>query len=271
MVNNQERTPSLSEAAAQYLAKLAAKEKDTNQTEVYKFARWCGWDSPFARLSGPTVAGYAEQLSVSDTDYARKLVLLRAFLSYGKKAGWSQNNLGIHLKTKKGKSGPATAPQRTVPEAVTVTLTRQKYDELTSELEILKSKSQKLMKDIQVAAADKDFRENAPLHAAREERGHVEGRIKELEQTLKAATIIDENKAPSLKSVVGDSIVVCDLASGEECCYMIVDPREVNPSKGKISIASPLGKALFGKKDGQEVEITAPVGKLRYRIIRIER
>ena len=127
------------------------------------------------------------------------------------------------------------------------------------------------MRDIQVAAADKDFRENAPLHAAREERGHVEGRIKELEGTLKAATIIDENKEPTVKSVVGDSLVLTDLATGEECCYRIVDPREVNPSKGKISIASPLGKALLGKQDGQEIEIIAPVGKLRYRIIRIER
>lgn len=269
MVINQERTPSLGEAAIEYLAKLSAKEKDSNQPEVYKFARWCGWDITFSKLSGPTVAGYAEQLSVSDTDYSRKLVLLRAFLAYAKKAGWSQTNLGIHLKTKKGKTGPAVkAPPRNAPESVT--LTQQKYDELTKELEQAKVKSLKLMKDIQVAAADKDFRENAPLQAAREERGHVEGQIKELEQTLKAASIIDENTAPTMKSVIGDSIVLCDLSSNQECCYMIVDPREVNPSKGKISIASPLGKALLGKQDGQEIEINAPIGRLRYRIIRIE-
>jgi transcription elongation factor GreA len=269
MVNNQEQIPCLNEAATQYLAKLSAQQRDSNQPEVYKFARWCGWESPFPKLSGPTVAGYAEQLSVSDTDYTQKLVLLRAFLAYAKKKGWSQTNLGIHLKTKKGKTGPVKAAPRNMPEAVT--LTQQKYDELTVELSSLKNKSQKLMRDIQIAAADKDFRENAPLHAAREERGHVEGRIKELNETLKATTIIDDKKEPTLKSVVGDSIVVCDMASGEEYRYMIVDPREVNPSKGKISIASPLGKALFGKQDGQEVEITAPVGRLRYRIIRIER
>jgi transcription elongation factor GreA len=269
MVNNQERIPCLNEAATQYLAKLSAKVRDSNQPEVYKFARWCGWESPFSKLSGPTVAGYAEQLSVTDIDYTRKLVLLRAFLAYAKKAGWSQTNLGIHLKTKKGKTGPAAAPSRNMPEAVT--LTRQKYDELTKELKNLKGKSQKLISDIQLAAADKDFRENAPLHAAREERGHVEGRIKELEETLRAATIMDDKKSPALKSGIGDSIVLNDLASGEELRYMIVDPREVNPSKGKISVASPLGKALLGKQDGQVVEITAPVGKLRYRILRIER
>lgn len=269
MVNRQERGLRLGEAVAQYLSKLTSKERDSNQAEVYKFARWCGWESPFSRLAGPAVASYAEQLSVSDTDYARKLVLVRAFLAYAKKAGWSQTNLGVHLKTKKGKTGPVVATLRNALE--TVTLTQEKYDEFKVELDNLKKKSLKLMRDIQVAAADKDFRENAPLHAAREERGHVEGRIKELEETLKAATIIDEKKEPSLKSVVGDAIILTDLASGEELRYMIVDPREVDPSRGKISIASPLGKALFGKQDGQEVEITAPAGRLRYRIIRIER
>ena len=142
---------------------------------------------------------------------------------------------------------------------------------MKTELDNLKKKSRELVGEIQRAAADKDFRENAPLHAAREERGHVEGRIKELEQTLKAATIIEEKKTPAKKSSIGDSIVVCELASGEECRYMIVDPREVNIAKGKISIASPLGKALLGRSDGETVEITAPAGKLRYQIKHVER
>jgi transcription elongation factor GreA len=88
---------------------------------------------------------------------------------------------------------------------------------------------------------------------------------------LKAATIIGEKREPALKTGVGDSIVLSDLASGEELRYMIVDPREVDPAKGKISIASPLGKALIGRSDGEVVEITAPAGKLRYQIKRVER
>jgi transcription elongation factor GreA len=269
MADSKEYDLSLRECTAQYLARLTTKEKDTNQVEVYKFARWCGWDSSFGKLAGHAVEGYAEQLSTSDTDYARRLEMVRAFLAYAKKAGWSQTNLGVHLKTKKGKNAPVAARLRNAPEAIT--LTREKYDELKQELDDLKKKSQKLMRDIQVAAADKDFRENAPLHAAREERGHVEGRIKELEETLKAATLINEKKEPAVKSGVGDTIVLTDLASNEELRYMIVDPREVNPAKGKISIASPLGKALFGKQGGQDIEIIAPAGRLRYRIVRIER
>ncbi len=269
MANSDDRIPSLGEAAALYLAKLSAKDRDASQPEVYKFARWYGWESSFSRLTAPAVASYAEQLSVSDTDYARKLVLARAFLAYARKAGWSQTNLATHLKTRKSKTGSKVAPGRGLREAAS--LSRQRYDELVTELDNLKNRSRELIGEIQRAAADKDFRENAPLAAAREERGHVEGRIKELEETLKAATIIGDKKEPAHKSGVGDNIVLSDLASGEELRYMIVDPREVDPLKGKISIASPLGKALIGRKDGDVVEINAPAGKLRYQIKRIER
>ena len=233
------------------------------------YPRWYGWEHPFANLAAPAVASYAEQLSLSDTDYARKLVLIRAFLAYAKKKGWSRTNLASHLKTKKAKSGQLVAARRNLPESIS--LTQQKYDELEAELAALKEKRHELIDEIRRAAADKDFRENAPLAAAREQRGHVEGQIRELEETLKAAIIIDGKREPALKTGVGDNIVLSDLASGEELHYMIVDPREVDPSRGKISIASPLGKALIGRRDGEIVEITAPAGKLRYQIIRVER
>ena len=268
-MSNDNRSPSLGEAAAQFLAKLPAKERDASQPEVYKFARWYGWERPFSQLAAPHVESYADQLSVSDTDYTGKMVLVRSFLAYAKKAGWSRTNLATHLKTKKGKSGPQGTGKRGQPEAAA--LSREKYDELVAELDGLKIKSRELVVSIQLAAADKDFRENAPLDAAREERGHVEGRIKELEEIIRAATIIGDTKKPAVKSGVGDNILLSDLGSGEELRYKIVDPREVNPAKGKISIASPLGKALLGRNDGDIVEITAPAGKLRYQIKRIER
>jgi transcription elongation factor GreA len=269
MVSSDNQIPSLGEAAAQFLSKLSSQEREASQPEVYKFVRWYGWERSFAGLTAPDIASYAEQLSLSDTDYARKLELIRSFLAYVKKAGWSQINLATHLKTKKPKAGLPIITRRSRPEAAS--LTQQRYEELQAELDYLKKRSRELVEEIQWAAADKDFRENAPLDAAREERGHVEGRIKELEETLKAATIIDEKREPTLKTGFGDTIVLRDLASGEELRYMIVDPREVDPSRGKISIASPIGKALIGRSDGEVVEITAPAGKLRYQIKRVER
>ncbi len=263
MVSSDNQIPSLGEAAAQFLAKLSSQKREVSQTEVYKFARWYGWERPFAGLAPPDVASYAEQLSVSDTGYAKRLEIVRSFLAHARKEGWSRTNLATHLKTKKAKAGPH-ATSRSLPESAS--LSRQRYDELEVELADLRNRSHELINVIQRAAADKDFRENAPLDAAREERGHVEGRIKELQETLKAATIIDEKKEPALKTGVGDSIVLSDLDSGEELRYMIVDPREVDPSRGKISIASPLGKAVIGRSDGEVIEITAPAGKLRYQI-----
>jgi transcription elongation factor GreA len=269
MVNAESQIPTLGEAAANFLSKLSSQKREASRPEVYKFARWYGWERSFARLAPPDVASYAEQLSLSDTDYAKKLELVRSFLAHAKKEGWSRTNLATHLKTKKAKSGLPFTTSRGRPEDVS--LTRQKYDELEAELANLKNRSHELIDEIKRAAADKDFRENAPLAAAREERGHVEGRIKEIQETLKAATILGEKKEPTLKTEVGDIIILSDLASGKELRYMIVDPREVDPSRGKISIASPLGKALIGRHDGDTVEITAPAGKLRYQIKQIER
>ena len=268
MVTNDNRSPVLGEAAARYLAKLSLKERETSQPEVYKFARWYGWERPFSELAPPHVASYAEQLDVSATDYGKKFDVLRAFFAHAKKVGWSRTNLATHLKTKKGKTGPV-GNRRGKPEGAA--LSRQRYEELVAELDHLKTRSRELVKAIQLAAADKDFRENAPLDAAREERGHVEGRIKELDEAIKAATIIDDAKKPTFKSGLGDSLVLNDLASGLELRYKIVDTREANPLKGKISIASPLGKALIGKSDGDIVECMAPAGKRQYRIERIER
>lgn len=268
-MTSDKRDPGLGEAATLFLARLPPKEREASQPELYKFARWFGWERLFSQLAPPHVEAYAEQLSVSDTDYAGKAVLVRSFLSYAKKVGWSRTSLATHLKTRKGKAGSPFGGRRVQSEAAA--LSRQKYDELVVDLETLKKKSQELVVSMRLAAADKDFRENAPLAAAREERGHVEGRIKELEETIKAATIIDDMKKPAVKSGVGDRIILSDLATGEEYAYRIVDPREADPLKGKISTASPLGKALVGRSDGDTVEITAPAGKMRYQIKRIER
>lgn len=269
MVTSDSQNRSLGEAAGHFLAKLPPGERETSQQEVYRFVRWYGWERPFARLAAPEVANYAEQLSSSDTDYAKKLEIIRTFLAYAKKQGWSKTNLSTHLKTRKSKNTLPTSRRRGLPE--TISLTRQGYAELEAELAELKSKRQEVIEDIRRAAADKDFRENAPLDAAREQKGHLEGRIMELEETLKAAVIISGKERSTHKAGIGDSIVLRDLASNEELHYMLVDPREVDPAKGKISSVSPIGKSLVGRREGEIVEITVPVGKLRYQIKQLYR
>ena len=260
---------SLSEAAGRFLASLPAEDRGTSQQEIYKFVRWYGWERPFTRLTAPEVANYAERISQSDTDYLKKLELIRAFLVYAKKEGWRRDNLAVHLKARKGKTKVRASVRKSKLESVK--LTQQGYDELKVELGALQSKRPQIIDDMRRAAADKDFRENAPLDAAKEQRGQLEGRIMELEEILNSAVIIGEKRKDAPRINIGDSIVLQDLASGEELHYTLVNPREVDATKGKISGASPIGKATIGKGQGEVVEVTVPAGKLRYQIKQIER
>lgn len=259
---------SLGEAASRFLTKLPAREREASQQEVLRFVRWYGRERPLSGLSAPEIASYAEQLSSSDTDYAGKLELIRAFLLQSKKAGWSQTNLAVHLKTKK-KTTPPASGRPGLPEAIS--LTQKGYAELQHELAALKNERHEVIDEMRRAAADKDFRENAPLQAARERRGHLEGRIKELEETMKRATVISNGTRASVKVSVGDSVLLADTTSDERLRYTIVNPKETDPLKGKISSASPIGKAIIGRSEGEVIEVAAPAGKLRYRIERIER
>lgn len=149
-------------------------------------------------------------------------------------------------------------------------LTQKGYDDIIIELSDLKSRRPTVLEEIRRAAADKDFRENAPLHAAREQLGYIDGRIQELESTLKNATIIAQNEHPSSRVCVGKTVALEALSSGKKQCYTIVGPKEANPADGKISHISPIGKALIGRNQGETVEVIVPAGKVQYRIDKVE-
>lgn len=259
----------LGEAASSFLASLSAEEGEKSQQAVYGFVRWYGRKRTLAELTAHEVANYAERLSSAQANYLSNIKQVRAFLAYAKKRGWSKTKLATHLKARKTKAKlPSPARRRLSP---VTPLTRQGYTELEAEIAKLKSRRLEVIEEMRKAAADKDFRENAPLNAAREEKGHLEGRLRELEETLKSATIIDEKQKAGLKVSVGDSIILIDPISGEELSYTVVSPREVDPVKGRISSNSPIGKAIIGCAQGETVEITAPLGKLRFQIKQIER
>ncbi len=262
------RELALGEAASSFLAKLTPEGRAASQPEVNRFVRWFGRERPLAGLTAREVANYAEQLSLSNTDYDRKLELLRAFLVRAKKEGWSPTNFAVHLKPKKVKNSRAVSVPG-LPESVA--LTRPGHAALNAGLANLKSERLQVTEDIRRAAADKDFRENAPYHAARERKGHIEGRIREIEETLKFAVIIDQEQKASLKAVIGGSVILCDLTSGKELNCMIVHPKEVDPTRGKISSASPIGRAVLGRGEGEVVEVMVPAGKLRYQIKQVKR
>jgi transcription elongation factor GreA len=259
---------SLGEAAKNFLASLTAEERAASQTDINRFVRWFGSQRPIAGLNAPEIENYSERLSQSDKDYSRRLEVVKAFLAGAKKFKWTKSNLGTNLKPRKTRSKTRATSSRPAPAEVI--LTQEGHSQLVEELDGLKARRLQVTEDIRKAAADKDFRENAPLHAAREEKGHIEGRIMELEATLKAARIMDMAKEISIHVSIGKTVVVCDLSTGEEARYTLVSPREVDLVRGKISSVSPIGQALLGKREGQTCNVTAPVGTLRYKIKRVE-
>ena len=261
---------SLGEAIARFMNNLPAEDRAARQPEVQRFLRWFGPERLLSQLTAAEVEDYAESQSRSDADAARKLVTVKDFLAYAKKSGWTTTNLGVNIKVRKTKAPGAKRGARPgQPEPVA--MTKQGYADLEAELVELKSQRLVLIEDIRKAAADKDFRENTPFHAAREQRGHVEGRIIQIEETLKVAVVIDDRPATaSARIEIGSTVVLQDEASAEETRYTLVSPREIDLSKGKISGASPLGRAVMGKTEGAIAEVSAPAGKLRYRILRVE-
>jgi transcription elongation factor GreA len=260
---------SLAEAAARFLATLDSEERTASQSEVNNFVRWFGSQRQIAALTPAEIEKFAERLSQSDTDHTGKLERVRAFLTAAKKAKWTNGNLATNLKLRKTKARSRTT--RKLPVSESVSLTRDGYTKLDAELAELRDRRLLIIEDIRRAAADKDFRENVPFHAAREEKGHIDGRIMELEATLKSATIMDAAPDTSLHITIGHTVLLCDLSTGEECRYMLVNPREVDLARGRISSASPIGRAVMGKSQGETAEVTAPAGKVRFEIKKVER
>lgn len=150
-----------------------------------------------------------------------------------------------------------------------VYMTAEGLEKLKSELEYLKTvRREEVSQKLQVAIAQGDLKENADYHAAKEEQGFVEGRIRTLEDSLRRAKVI-ENNGPSDIVRVGSKVTVMEEGTDELETYSIVGPHEANPASGRISNESPIGSALLGAKRGQIVSVQIPAGEIRYRISEI--
>jgi len=151
-----------------------------------------------------------------------------------------------------------------------IPMTRTGYLTLKAELERLKSVERPMtIKAIEVARAHGDLSENAEYDAAKERQAFIEGRIGELEYKLGNADVIDPETLPKDKVVFGCSVVLENLETGEDVRYQLVGPDESNIDEGRISVTSPLGRAMLGKTPGSEVTLEAPGGKRQYELIEI--
>lgn len=151
-----------------------------------------------------------------------------------------------------------------------IPMTRTGYLALKAELERLKSVERPLsIKAIEVARAHGDLSENAEYDAAKERQAFIEGRIGELEYKLANADVIDPETLSKDKVVFGCVVILENLETGENVKYQLVGPDESDINEGRISVTSPLGRAMLGKTPGSEVALEAPGGKRQYELIEI--
>ena len=130
---------------------------------------------------------------------------------------------------------------------------------------------QSIVKDIAEARAHGDLKENAEYHAAREQQSLNEGRIQDIESKLADAQIIDVTKIPATGKVVfGATVTIADEDSGDETTYQIVGEDEADLKLGKISVLSPISRALIGKDTGEVASVNSPSGVKDYEIIKVE-
>jgi transcription elongation factor GreA len=126
-----------------------------------------------------------------------------------------------------------------------------------------------VIKDIATAREHGDLSENAEYHAARERQGMIVARITYIEQTLSRAEVIDPAKINSDKVQFGAQLVLSNTDTGEEVRYQIVGPDEANLNEGRISVASPVARALLGHFVGDEVKVRLPAGERIYEILEL--
>jgi len=151
-------------------------------------------------------------------------------------------------------------------------LSQEGHKKLLEDLEHLKTvKRRQLSKAIGEARAHGDISENAEYDAAKEAQGLNEKRISELEEKLSRARILDDKDIPKDEVLIGATVKLKDMDSGEELEYTLVSELEADYDQGKISVNSPVGEGLLGHKENQVIEIKAPARILKYKILKISR
>ncbi len=262
-----------SQALTQYLSiKHFQAAPDTLQ-ELSKFIRWCGRERNVVELTPQEAASYGQLMAEAAgwQDPTARVQAVKDFLSFCYKSNFTQTSLAKHVRVRKtGRKSALKEKARTAMD-----ITPEGYQNLLNELTSLRDERVSVAQDINLAAADKDFRENAPLDAARERQGMLEAKIRELEDGLQRARLVNPENQNSTKQLdrkikLGSKVKLQDPSSKEEMEYTLVNAAEASPMDFKMSVVSPVGKALMNHGVGEDVEVVTPRGNLRYHIKKVD-
>ena len=254
------------EAIAHFFNSLDPEEARDHRPELERFVEWFGAEQRISELTGAEVAAYLaeERRRLGDQADLAHLEPLRAFLAYCARLSFVEDDLVPYLRVTGAPRRTQDAPEPGSAYYVTI----EGLAALEKELEQLKAERPNIAEQLRLAMADKDFRENAPLDAARDAQAHLEARIRQIEDQLRHAVIIDAD-AKGGRANVGSTVRVINLKSDREQIFHLVSPNEVDPANGKISIESPVGQAVINHAAGDEVQVNAPSGPLSLRLVEV--
>lgn len=152
-----------------------------------------------------------------------------------------------------------------------IPMTKAGYDKIKAQVDDMENiEMPKILERLAAARAEGDLKENAEYHGARESQGMLQAKINQLRGKLAKATIVDPSKIDRSKVGFGAKVTVFDADMDEEEVYILVGAGEEDYDSGKINVASPVGQALVGAKEGDTVNVPIPKGTLEYKIMKIE-
>ena len=258
----------LIEALSHYVGSLRAKASQTEaQRHLVRFVQWIGTDRLLKEIQPSEIGEYGDHVLSTGVQSTTRIQSVRKFLNYLQKKELVETNLSQHIRVRSKKKNVKDGARLS---GEVVEITQRGYKDLVKELEKNKAERLPISEEIRRAAADKDVRENAPLEAAREQLGHIESRIRQLEDTLKVAKVVDGRKTRSKMATLGSTVTIQDMNTNKKDEYMIVGSMEAAPLEKRISDVSPVGKAVLNHSAGQEVRVDTPRGPVDYKIIKVK-
>lgn len=253
----------LGEALREYLIALKPEARVVQESYVRKYVEHAGESTIIVTLTGSRVESYAEtQIRSADPNAPERVAALKAWFQYLKKKGYAGQNFGVHIRVRRV-AGRSSGQQVRVEQAP-IEMTADGLEARKKELEELKATRPAIVEAIALAREDKDFRENAPLQAAREQLGLTDGRIKQLEADLRRAVVVERTSEDI--SSMGSTVTVTRIDTGKQATFTLVGGREANATEKKISIESPVGRELLGRRVGEDVSVVVPSGVVQYRV-----
>ena len=252
---------------SEYLKSLKPEQRRQHEQHVRRYVEFMGEDFQVSQLTGSRVESYAEaQIRPTDPNAQDRVVALKAWFQYLKKKDYVAENHGIHIRVRKtaGRTPGRSTSTRQLHEPLE--MTAEGLEALQTELAEIQATMPGMERAVATAREDGDLRENAPYHAAREALAFKTNRKQQIESALKRAVVVERAAAADDRSTVGSVVTVTRMDKGETIVYKLVGAREANAADKKISVESPVGAKLLGRRPGDQVEVNVPSGVIQYRV-----